>query len=100
VNERYDLPPNFDYNTYIPKHRDIIICSDESVFLITNGKLFGPTAYVLSGSTFDQTMIFLKYQGITLEEVVSIIHKNHGIKTVERGLGRVIKKIIKLQLGF
>lgn len=82
------------------KPRDLIICWDESVFFITNGKLFGPTAYVLAGPTFDETMIFLKYQGISLEEVVSIIHKNHGIKTVERGLRNVIKKIIKLKLSF
>ncbi|MGX1901742.1 hypothetical protein [Thermolongibacillus altinsuensis] len=101
MNHRYDeSSSSFDYKTYTPQHRDVVICFDGSVFLITNGKLFGPTAYVLAGSTSDQTMIFLKYQGMSLEEVVSMIHKNHGIQKVERGFKSIIKNMIKPTIGF
>ncbi|MCX8047534.1 MAG: hypothetical protein N3A70_11755 [Anoxybacillus gonensis] len=36
----------FSYETYEPNHFDLIICWDESVFLVTNGKWFGPTVYL------------------------------------------------------
>ncbi|MGJ7036751.1 hypothetical protein [Anoxybacillus eryuanensis] len=85
----------FSYETYEPNHFDLIICWDESIFLVTNGKWFGPTAYLFFGGT-----MYLKYQATSLEEVVRLIHKHHEIKDVKRGRWTVIKNIIKLQLGF
>ena len=96
-----DRNKSFDYDTYVPNAWDIIYCGDESVFLITNGKFFGPTAYVLYGATFDSSMAYLKYQAFSLEEVVSIINKHHdGVKDVERGFFTALRRILQIQLGF
>jgi hypothetical protein len=93
-----ELTSNLNFETYKPKPWDLIRCFDDSVFLITNGKLFGPTAYIVAGATFDSTMMYLKYQGKSLQEVVNEIHKNHHIKKVERGFWKVVLSIIRLQL--
>jgi hypothetical protein len=99
MNDKNDqLTPQLNIETYKPKSWDLIRCLDDSVFLITNGKLFGPTAYIVSGATFDSTMLYLKYQGKSIQEVVNEIHRNHHIKTVERGFWKVVLSIIRLQL--
>ncbi|MDQ0163767.1 hypothetical protein [Aeribacillus alveayuensis] len=55
----------FDINKYIPQTLDLITCNDGSVFYLTNGKLLGPTAWVLKGATIDSSKVYLKYQGFT-----------------------------------
>jgi hypothetical protein len=94
-----ELTSNLIFETNKPKSLDLIKCLDDSVFLITNGKLFGPTAYIVAGATFDSSMMYLKYQGKSLQEVVNEIHKNHHIKSVERGFWKVVLSILRLQLG-
>lgn len=90
----------FNIETYEPKSWDLITCYDESEFFITNGNFFGPTAWVLKGPTIDSSMVYLSYQGFTLHAVVNEIHEKHGIKKVDHGLLKVIRRIIKTNLGF
>lgn len=57
-----------------------IICDDESVFYIRNGKLIGPTAFIRSY----ERIWFIKYQSSTLEAVIQEIDINHKINKIEK----------------
>lgn len=55
--------------------------------------------YVLKGPTIDSSMIYLKYQGFTLQDVVHEIEEKHGIKKVVNGKWKVFREIIRNNLG-
>lgn len=62
------------------KSGDLLICEDESKFLVRNGKLIGPTAFI---SSYDGMWV-IKYQSSTLEAVIKEVNINHKINKVEK----------------
>lgn len=75
----------FLIESYAPKGWDVIRTEEEGIFIITNGKFFGPTAYILHGPTFDDASIYMKYQENTLKKLVWKINSEYPIISVERG---------------
>ncbi|RUL54065.1 hypothetical protein [Lysinibacillus antri] len=71
------------------KSGDVLICKDGSKFLIRDGKLIGPTAFI---SSYDGTW-FIKYQSSTLEAVIKEVDRNHEIN-------KVVKSKLKRMLTF
>lgn len=98
-NNKDVLSELFDISNYIPQEWDILTCEDGSLFYLTNGKLLGPTAWVLKGATIDSSKVFLKYQGFSLRHVINEIHDNHTIIMVQNGFWKVVRRIIKTNLN-
>ncbi|WP_243386161.1 hypothetical protein [Bacillus kexueae] len=98
-NNKDVLSELFDISNYIPREWDILTCEDGSLFYLTNGKLLGPTAWVLKGATIDSSKVVLKYQGFSLRHVINEIHDNHKIIMVQNGFWKVVRRIIKTNLN-
>ncbi len=86
----------FLIDSYAPKGWDVIRTEEEGIFIITNGKFFGPTAYVLHGPTFDNANTYMKYQENTLEKLVWKINSEYPIITVERGFKGLAKAFFRV----
>lgn len=86
----------FNIESYEPKGWDVIRTEKEGIFIITNGKLFGPTAYVLHGPTVDNTSTYMKYQESTLEKLVWKINSEYPITSVERGFKGLVRAFFRI----
>ncbi|WP_226528739.1 hypothetical protein [Metabacillus niabensis] len=86
----------FEIERYKPKSWDVIRTQDEGIFIITNGKVFGPTAYILHGPTVDNTSTYMKYQDVNLEKLVWKINSEYTIISVERGFKALVRASFRI----
>ncbi|MBM7662895.1 hypothetical protein JOC85_003706 [Bacillus mesophilus] len=72
------------------KSGDYLECMDGNSFIVRNGKLLGPTAWMTTG----MGKWTIKYQSSSLEGVINEVNKNHVISSVITGRLHVLLRII------